>query len=474
MRRTRDELDATWGVLAVLIPTAVTAGTRTQALDLAYHLRAGAEMLASGEVLRTDTFTFTVYGEPWLNQQWASQIFLAMLQPGDGWLGPGALRALAVGVTMLLVFRACRALGTDVMVASGLTLGGWFVGSVIVAQLRPQTFAIVLFALTGWLVATRTRGVRRLWLLPIVTLAWVNLHGSFPLVFAWLGIAAIDDLAGGRRTEAVRSLLVALVCLGVTVVNPFGVRVWSYLLDLATNTVVSERIGEWGSPSPGTLTGGLFWMSLLVVALVSVRRRLPVGSLVGLAGFGLLSVLAVRGVVWWAVALPILLAPAFASGERPKAASGRERSRLAIVVALALTGLTIVGVVRGARIDRLTGAPAMLSFAPERLVDALRSSVSPGSRVFASQFHASWAEYSAAELWYGVDSRVELFPDEVWNEYFEVSNGEDGWDAALDEAGVDAVLLDPDQATALLAEIRGHRDWRLVLESADGAVFIRA
>lgn len=468
-------LEATWGALAVLVPVAVTAAIPTQALDLAYQLRAGAEMLASRDLMRTDTFTYTVHGGPWLNQQWGAQILLASAHPGDGWLGLALLRVIAVAVTMFLVFRSCRLRGVGVRTAAGMTVAAWFVAATTIAQLRPQTFAIVLFAFTAWLVVSRSRGSRRLWLVPLIVVVWANVHGSFPLALVWLGVAAIDDLADRRRADALRTIAVGAVSTVAMAVNPFGLEVVTYVADLVTDPVVSERIGEWGVPSLRSLTGLLFWASLVGVTLLVARRRarLSPGALVGLAIIAILAIVAVRGVVWWALAVPILVSPAMVTRDAVREERPSDRSAIGLAILTVLVGLTVFGVVRGARVDPGTGAPAMLSFAPGHLVDALRDAVPVGSRVFASQLHASWAEYAADGYLYAVDSRIELFPDRTWREYFAISEGRMGWDSALARAEVEAVLLDPSQAAGLLVRIRDDPRWRLVLETDEGAVFVR-
>jgi hypothetical protein len=63
---TRDRL---WLALAVLLPAFAATIAPLPTGDLAYQLRAGELMLASGAVLRADPFTFTAFGDPWLNQQ---------------------------------------------------------------------------------------------------------------------------------------------------------------------------------------------------------------------------------------------------------------------------------------------------------------------------------------------------------------------------------------------------------------------
>ena len=50
------------------------------------------------EALDTDTFTFTAFGDPWLNQQWGAQAILAAVFRVAGWTGLAVFRAALVGL----------------------------------------------------------------------------------------------------------------------------------------------------------------------------------------------------------------------------------------------------------------------------------------------------------------------------------------------------------------------------------------
>ena len=75
---TRDRL---WAMLAVLLPTFAATIAPLPTGDLALQVRAGELMLAGGAVLRADPFTFTAFGDPWLNQQWGTGV---IVRPGPG------------------------------------------------------------------------------------------------------------------------------------------------------------------------------------------------------------------------------------------------------------------------------------------------------------------------------------------------------------------------------------------------------
>jgi hypothetical protein len=72
---TRDRL---WTLLAVLLPVLGATIAPMSTVDLAYQVRVGDLMRASGSVLRADPLTFTAAGQAWLNQQWGAGVLLSL------------------------------------------------------------------------------------------------------------------------------------------------------------------------------------------------------------------------------------------------------------------------------------------------------------------------------------------------------------------------------------------------------------
>ncbi|HTE66115.1 MAG TPA: hypothetical protein VK736_07635, partial [Candidatus Binatia bacterium] len=284
----------------VLIPVIVIAQSPLAAIDLAYHLRAGDIMFDTHAILRTDVFTAAAYGRPWLNQQWLAQIIMTTAFGLGGWFGLVALRAFLEALVLTFVFLACRAAGAATKRAAWLTLTGG-VMLTFAFKLRPQLFGMICFAVTAWLVARRRTHPEGVWLVIPITVLWANLHGSFFLAPLLLGLACVEDRwARGRVSRTL--LLAGFGSLLATMVNPYGYRVWSYAVGLATNHVIRNSIEEWGPPTIETVTGIVFFLSIVVVAallIARVRRPVPWGSLVPLVVFLAIALVALRGVSWW-------------------------------------------------------------------------------------------------------------------------------------------------------------------------------
>jgi hypothetical protein len=118
----RIRLSHVWATTAIVVPVLLITATPLAAIDLTYHLRAGDVMLDTHAIMRTDVFTATAYGRPWLNQQWLAEIVMTTAFRLGGWFGLVALRALLMALVLAFVFLACRAAGAATRRAAWLTL----------------------------------------------------------------------------------------------------------------------------------------------------------------------------------------------------------------------------------------------------------------------------------------------------------------------------------------------------------------
>jgi hypothetical protein len=84
---------------------------------------------------------------------------------------------------------------------------------------------------------------------------------------------------------------------------------------------------------------------------------------------------------------------------------------------------------------------------------------------------ASWFEYSLAGYPVMVDSRIELFPLEIWRDYDTAIVAGDGWQAIFERHEISGVILPPD--AVLARELREDPGWTLGKEGPAGSVFVR-
>ncbi|MCI0345546.1 MAG: hypothetical protein L0221_08900 [Chloroflexi bacterium] len=464
-----------WRFLAVALPALGALIANLPSVDLAYHLRAGAEIVETGSIPTTDTWTYTVAGAPWFDQQWLAQAVLATTYKLGGWNGLAILRAGLVAATFgclaLAIGRRNPGLGPRTV---ALLVIAAFGVSAVALGLRPQLFGLALFALTLLLLELRRDSPRAVWAIPLVAALWANLHGSFVLAPLLCGLAWLEDVhdRAPRRHEL---LLVGLVSVALAALNPAGFGVWTYAAGLASNPSLSARVTEW---QPTTLDDGpglLFWASVaaVVVILARARRRATWPNLLWLGAFGYLGLAAVRGLAWWPLVAALIVASLLEPDPAPAPRTLRPSPLNAVLAAT--IGLVMLMLLPAWRpFDPQLRAPAgVVGNAPGGITAHLLASAAPGDRLWAPQPWGSWFEFALPDLPVATDSRIELFPESVWREYDQVESGSTAGLAVLDRYDVTIVVAAREQ-TALSEALAATDAWAVAYRDDDGAVFVRA
>ena len=444
------------------------------ATDLAYHLRAGAEILDSGRIPAADTWTFTALGLPWTDQQWFAQVILELVERAGGWTGLVFARVVLVAVTFGCAYLLCRREGVAHRTAALITLGAFVVAAPALA-LRPQLFGMALFAICLVVLAYRQERPRVLWLIPLLTIVWANTHGSFFLAPALLGLACIADVAE-RRERPHRALMAAVLAVLAACLTPFGPAVWSYAVGLGANPEVATRISEWQPPTVRDVPGLLFFGSLAIVGTFLIRQgdRVPLWRLLWLGTFAAIALYAARGIAWWPLAAIAATAPLLGQATHVPL---RRDARPALITNAILAGALVVAAIvllpAFRPVDPSLGVPERtLSQAPSAVTGELRDVLVPGDRLLAPQPWSSWFEYRFPEATVAVDSRIELFPPEVWRDYLAVVNGGSGWEDILRRWEV-SVVVAPDGADGPLGERLVGIGWQTTLSTPTGSVLVR-
>ncbi len=466
----RGRSEPPWSLLACVLPASASLLTRMRAIDLAYHVKAGALTLQSGDLLRTDPFTFTRGGLRWVNQQWGAQLIFAAAHRLLGWLGVAITVAAAVGAGFGFLFASCRRAGARPRTAAVLTLSALLVATGPPAP-RPQVMAVPLFTGTWLLLMKRDKWT---WLVPILALGWANVHGSFVLAPLLVAFALGEDLV--ERRPAARTFLLLMATVAATLVTPFGPSVWSYAVEISRNETIRNWVAEWRAPTPLSLSGGPFWASGVVVLGTALwkRRNVRPIDVARLIVFFALGVPAIRGTLWWTLAAPPVVAGWFRATEQRVAEAGTHRlDPLKLAASVCIVALLPLALILRAGVDPVTGSTQRLAAdAPEVLVEATRAAVPDGSRLLVYQPFASWFEYSLPEDPVMVDSRIELFPDGVWHDYDRAIAAADGWPRILDEHRIEGVVLPPD--AVLRDELVKASGWTRVVDGPAGSVFVRS
>jgi hypothetical protein len=178
--------------------------------DTGWHLWAGNVTLNNGPGAIPDALSFTRAGAPWNNVEWLGEVLLALLHRHAGFMGVAVLCAVVLAATFAWMYRILVRETGDAPAALVTTV---LAAQMVVFQYvaRPLIFSFPLFLATVELLRKPGPGRRNLILLPLMTVAWANVHPSAYLapamgVYAWV--------RGPRSHVSGMAAILALVALG--------------------------------------------------------------------------------------------------------------------------------------------------------------------------------------------------------------------------------------------------------------------
>ncbi len=441
--------------------------------DTFWHLRAGTWMLDNGRILNFDAFSHTRLNQPWINHSWLSEIPMAAIYRAFGYGGLNLATAIIIWLAFLFVYLSGDGgsyLRAFVIVLAATTSGVYW-------SARPQIVSLLLVAVfNDVLILYRYRGVNRLWLLPVLMIVWVNLHGGFAIGFilllvAFVGYTLAFAVGGFRMGEAARGMKwvggIGLACAAAVSVNPFGPQMLLYPFKTVSIGVLQNYIQEWQSPNFHTREAQVFivmWLLTFGAAGFS-KRRLDVTDFLLFSAFSGLALLAGRNIAVFAiVAAPILMRHADSAiaelWERwPKlrieASTAPPKPVMQILNWALLVIVVAAAVVKVALpLNPATTEKAIAAISPVGAATYLKTHPSQGAMFNSYNFggYLTWASYPDAPVY--VDGRTDLYDDDFLAEYLNTYLAGTGWQNTLEKYQIGVVLVEPGApiAKALLAQ----------------------
>lgn len=480
-------LDHVWLAAALILVALRPLLTVIQPNDFWWHMAMGRETLALRAVPQVDTFSFTRAGEPFFNQAWLAQLLMLGLYSAGGLplviVAQSLVITLAYGLLLRLCLirtgrlRLCVAL--LLLVTMPMSFDNWTV--------RPQSYVFPLFV-GSLLVLDEHRAGRasRLYLLPPMMALWVNMHGSFVLGLALIGITFAGDLLApgrGARGEASAigdrwSFVVwgALTALA-TLLNPRGPEVLRYVTGLLGSSQVTALVTEWAPPTTRDINGAIFFLVVMAtVAVLAYARRPALTDMLLLGAFFWLALGATRNVVWFGfVATPLLAAQVatLLPAPRPQRFAGSPALNGALIAVLALLLVLASPWVKPA-LDLPPDVGRLLSEAtPVEAVRALQALPDRPRRLFHAMGHGSYLIWAAPEQPVFIDPRIELYPYRQWVDYINLGQGANV-DDLLAKYAFDGALLSVDEQAPLAERLRHDPGWALRYEDQHTLLFTRA
>jgi hypothetical protein len=496
---------------------------------IGWHIRTGQLILATHTIPRTDPFSTITAPQPWYAWEWLYDVVVGWLDTAAGLNGVVLFTALIIAGLFAWTFRLILRRGANVLVALILVLLAAS-AAMIHFQARPHVVSWLFTVLWFWILESAeirsadshsdssapdsdSRRSLPLWLLPLLMVVWVNVHGGFLIGFALLAIYWVGaawqwvSLKGDRFEDALRKIragrrLRALALTGVasaaaTLANPYGFKLHVHIYRYLSNRFLMDHIDEFQSPNFHYVAQKCFAGLLLLTLVAFAAKRREAGASQGLVVlFAMYSGLyASRNIPVSSLLLILVIGPWLSDGMQRLAEALSTRGSAVRLRGLASAFLqrmkTIELSLRGhlwpagaialtcwiaAHGGKLGAKPLMDAHFdakrfPVRAVDYLEKHDVRGPLVSPDY----WGGYLIYRLYprvrVVVDDRHDFYGEEFLKSYLKMVHVEPGWAEFLQQHRAPCVIVLKDSALAnILAETPG---WQTIYSDDVAVAFVR-
>jgi hypothetical protein len=217
-----------------------------------------------------DVFAYVPTLNPCVYHEWLTGVLFYPLYQTLGAPGLLILKYSLILWTMALVYLTARSRGAHLLVV-GLFITVTFIAArpAYFSSVRAQVFTWFFFALyLNLLEHTRlTENWRGLYWLPVIQVAWCNLHGGF---LAGLGLIALYTVGEFiSRRPYLPYLLFLILSVLFTLINPYCIDYWKYIAHAVT--MPRPFVMEWSNVFQSYQSGlSNVWLFIYLLTLISV------------------------------------------------------------------------------------------------------------------------------------------------------------------------------------------------------------
>lgn len=465
--------DFLWLSLALLFLLPIAFSLSIPPHDYWFYVRLGRDILESGYIPRVDSFSYTYPGRPIFYQPWLSAVLFWLAYATGGATLTFLLRGICIALAYGLHWTLMRAAGTGTKLATLLAviLG---LSSSMNWSMRPQIFAYPLFVATLLILWCWQHGrAKWMWLLPLVTLLWANLHGSFVVAFFLMGSALLFG-AGDRK----QLILWTGLSLLATFVNPRGIFVWQFVSEMLTSPSDQLFATEWRPPVNAGWQMNIFfaWLLLFIPLAALSPRRLTLLEWIWFLGFGWLALSGLRYVIWFMFIMALLTGPLLTELVRPftRETSTNSNPRLNFLIGIALLCLPLL-MLPGLRESWWKDSPPPYHEAttPIKATEWLATHRELPGPFFAEYTFGSYLAFALPSRLLWIDNRFNAYPPEHWEKYQAISSAHSQWEELLDEDQVNLLMLSLRSQLRLVQAVEESEQWCEQYRDQTAVIFSR-
>ena len=441
--------------------------------DLSWHLKYGEYFFQNKQILRQDIFSHTFQDYHWINHSWLFDIFAYLSFSKLGFLGLSVLAALIVFSALEIILKSIKASPLEILLSVAVFI--FFAQNSLEVGLRSQFLSwlglsALLFLLNGY----KNGQTKALCFLPLIFLLWANLHGTFLLGLAVLGIFWLVQVVKNFRPDF---SLTCLISTGVTLLNPFGLTIYKEAFRHFGSPLL-RTVYEWKPVDPTNLAGMLFiiFAAVILLYLLFAKKERDFYQILILVALLFLGFTKRRFVPLFVLAsLPLLVQIIRKETKALKSEWLEPAAYIIVTVAFlyaSLIRLPKLNLSSFSWNDLCLSGPSPTACS-EKAVEFLKQNL-PQGKMFNLYQWGGYLTYRLPEKKVFIDGRMHLWEkgdQKIIEDYGQIFEARPGWEEKLEEYNVSWIFVPG--LSPLHKAVWYHPNWQQIYNDRFSVVFIK-
>jgi hypothetical protein len=442
--------------------------------DLGRHITIGNYILDHWEIPTRDIFSHTMTGEQLVPHEWLAQLIFGISHRLLGLGGIVLVIALLLAITFTLTYQEIlrrnvfRILALFIAVLAAYTTSLHWLA-------RPHIFTFLFTAIWTYQLANEKSKV---WVFPLIMLAWANTHGAFIAGFVIWGA----HLAGwlweflnnqSTKESGIRLAIIGVTSFAVTFINPAGLDLWGTSVGYLGNRFLVDQTIEYQSPNfHNWSTWPFLLMLVLGIIATGVGGRLRPHESILFAGWTVMSLYSARNIPLFAiVTAPYVGSAIQATVEKIPVLQHVEESISRVesnLKGFVWPLLAIVLLANAFRVQPNSANQIDPNRFPVKAVDWLSAHRQNG-KMFNNFI---WGGYLLYRLWpeqtVFIDGQTDFYGEALTREYIQVMTLAEDWESVLEKYDVSWVIVQSDRP--LVQALQDELGWKILYQDATATI----
>ena len=257
----------------------------TTGLDYYWHITAGKYMFNNNTILTKDIFSWILYNKNWISHEWLFEVIIYSFKLLFGNLNIIIYCFINIFILLVIIFFNNKNYKKNTLFTIFWLMLFVIMNSYSIIP-RPHLISNVFFALTLYLLYNLKNNEysNKIYLLPIISILWANIHGGSSnlsyiliIIFIFTGLIPINNkyIESKKITklQLKKYSIVLVLCLLALNINPHGFKMIIYPYENILNSLMQQNITEWQPILKITPNNYIYICFILLLSIIIIKSK---------------------------------------------------------------------------------------------------------------------------------------------------------------------------------------------------------